>query len=467
MPTSSTCRLVVLLGAALLLLAVGARAARSQPASARRAHVAWRGGHLAEAVEESGRAVQEDPTSVYVWTLHGFLLSRSGRKEEALAAYERAASLDPQDPVVQNNRGAVLLDLGRVEEARAAIRRALAERPGYADAHNNLGVTLERSGRVSEASGSYEAATEADPTHARAHTNLGTLALRQGRVQEARECFRRANDLDPELGAPTLNLLLLGGRDLVAGDLLERLQAAARAPGASPEVRARALAALAGLETRERRFESARTLYLEALELTPEDPALLNNLAVAEDQLGRDREAILHLELALAHRPDLLVARNNTGIVHVHRGSLSLAEDVFRSVLECDPDFHRAHYNLGVVLAALGRLTEALQSFQRAAALAPRDAEVRYNLGLLRRRLGGSALQELRAYEEALRLDPDLAEAHLSLGCFLADPQTPYDLRDEKRARIHLERFLATVPTHDEEGGAQAKAWLAWLERPR
>lgn len=461
---SSRTPLVALLGG-LLLMAAGARLAHAEPSTVQRAHAAWAAGRLDEALAESERAVTEGPDSAYAWGLRAFLLSRSGRKEDALAAYDRAVALDPRAAVVQNNRGAVLLQLGRVSEASVAFAKALEVDPRYADALNNRGAALERQGRQNEAASSYRAATEADPEHAKAHSNLGTLAYRQGRNDEARERFRRAHDLDPTLGAPALNLLLVGGPDLSRDELMSSLRETAGRLDAPPKVRARAFVALAGREAAARNFEEARSLYLQALALDPDDYALLNNLAVVEDQLGLDRDAILHLEAALAQRPELLVAQNNVGIVHVHRGSMESAEAVFRYILEKDANFHRAHYNLGVVLAAQGKLSEGLQSFQRAAALAPRDAEIRYNLGLLRRRLGASEVEERRAYEAALILDPRLAEAHLSLGCFLADPQTRRDLREETQARVHLVRFLELAGDFDEGGRAQAQAWLAWLDR--
>jgi len=226
-----------------------------------------------------------------------------------------------------------------------------------------------------------------------------------------------------------------------------------------------ALAALAGRATGQRDFETARRLYLEALALRPNDAMLLNNVAVAEDQLGLEREAILHLQDALEIRPGMLVARNNIGIVHVHRGDLERAERMFRGVLADDRRFHRAHYNLGVVLAAQGQLQDAVASLELAAALAPFDAEVRYNLGLIRRQLGGSAGEERRNYERALELDPTLAEAHFALGCLLADPQTRADLRDETRAAVHLRRFLELALPSDDEGRKEAQSWLEWLDQ--
>jgi hypothetical protein len=95
--------------------------------------------------------------------------------------------------------------------------------------------------------------------------------------------------------------------------------------------------------------------------------------------------------------------------------------------------------------------------------LPPRDASVRYNLGLLRREEGVSPAAERRAYEEALALDPDLAEAHLALGAFLADPATPASLRNPEQGVRHLQRFLDLASPSDGDGRLQARSWLRWL----
>lgn len=462
-----------ILGCVLVLLAIAGpirtasaeddKAADSQAAT--EAWEIWQQGDLERALQVSARAVAQEGTSPYAWTVHGFLLSQAGRKEEALSAYEHAETLAPGDATVLNNLGTILLEFGRLDEAETRFQRALHIRPGYADALNNLGVVQERRGRDRQAAATYERAVRADPKHARAQTNLGALALKRGEVESARERFHRANAMDPSLGAPRLNLLLLetqGSRD--AGGL-ERLSRVAHDPSEPATVRAGALSALAARAVAAEEFEKARALYLEALELTPADADLLNNTAVAEDQLGLHRDAMLHLEAAMRARPGSMVARNNVGIVLVHRGSWDLAESVFRDIIERDPNFHRAHYNLGVSLAAQGRQPEALASFERAAALAPMDAAVHYNLGVIRRQLGGTDESELRSYERALEIDPDLVEAHLSIGCFLADPQTRQDLRDEKRAREHLLRFLELCLPDDEDGRTRAQAWLDWLNR--
>jgi tetratricopeptide (TPR) repeat protein len=288
--------------------------------------------------------------------------------------------------------------------------------------------------------------------------------MRQGRTAEAEASFSRAASIDADLLAPIVNLALLGVGPELDDAAVERLRRAAARPGASPEEAAAALAALAGRESRRGRHEAARAYYAEALRHRPEDAGLLNNIAVEEDHLGLDREAMLHLDAALDADPSLLVARNNQGILHLHRGDPARAEATFREVIGTEERFWRAHYNLGVVLAAQGRLEEAASALDRAAALAPRDGAVRYNRALVARSRGGTVEEERRGYEEALALAPDLAEAHLSLGALLADPATPSALRDEARALEHLQAFLRLGRSSDADGRAQADSWLSWLD---
>ena len=454
----------LLLAAVLVVAALpGTASADGLPARAREAYRAYLAGDLDRADAVSAQAVKESARSGGAWAVRGYVLSKRGDKGGAAVAYRRAVLFDPTSAIAHNNLGAVLLELGDVPEAIQAFEAALKHRPIYADARNNLGAAYERQGKLAEAQRSYRTATMIDPEHAQAFNNLGAVQLKSGDVQAASASFARAAEIDPDFGVPALNLALLGNPEDRDEAFYRKMMAEAAKPGASPRLRARVLAMRAARETDKRDWRAARALYVEALNLTPRDVTLLNNIAVVEDQLGMDREALLHLTEALDVNPDLLVAQNNVGIVHVHRGDMDLARAVFEDIIRRDNDFHRAHYNLGVVNASEGKVQAARQNFRTAARLAPRDASIRYNLAILNRRDDGDVREELRAYREVLSLDPKLTEAHLALGMLLADPGTPRNLRDAVEAARHLERFLALAPASDEEGRTQATEWLAWL----
>ena len=453
-----------------VVLTAGGLAAMGRPAGAAddpaaEALQALARGDTATALLKSEAALQKRPETAYVWNVRAYALSAAGRKDEALTAYAKASTIDPRDPLSRANRGAVLLALGKPEEALVALDEAVRVAPGYARAHNHRGVALERLGRLDESRAAFRRAIALDSRDAVAHNNLGALALKRGVEGAAAAHFAQALEIDPKFDAPAVNaaLVLVASGDSAKAEA--QILAAAERPGASAAVRARGKSVLGSRAARERRWADARTLYLDLVELDPDDPSALNNLGVAEDQLGMAREALLHFQTSLMRHPADPYVMNNVGVVHMHRGDLVQAEESFKEVLIVDARFHRAHHNLGVVLGAKGDRAGALQAFRRAAELAPQDASSVYNLALLDRDAGRlDAALERAAYERALAMDPNLTEAWLALGTLLADPTTAAAVRDPARARQALERFLSLAYPDDVAGRRQAEDWLAWLD---
>ena len=450
---------------ALTCVVLGAAPAAAETLDlAREACAASQTGQHQHAMALSQQLVDSKPHDGSAWRVHAYVLSRAEHPDLALTAYEEAIKLDPRDVIALNNAASLMLKQDRAREALMRIRDVLLIAPRYADARNNRGVALERLGRLHDAENAYRGATMVNPRHARAHNNLGAVRLRRGEVQGAATAFRRAMEIDPRLAAPRLNLALVQERGRSDAAFVEALEAQADAPGADVALRVRALAARAGQLAFDGDMEGARTKMLAALALDPQNAALLNNAGVIEDQLGNDRDAMLHLQAALESDPQLHVVRNNIGIVHVHRGDLDLAKGVFRNIIEDAPRFYRAHYNLGVIYASQGEIHEALAALRRASQIAPDDPDTIYNLGLVRSRMGAPRRVEYRYYQRALRLNPHLVEAHLGLGTLMADPETPARLRNPAQARVHLQRFLELVRPGDQAGREQAEGWLRWLD---
>gem|GEM_PF-3270228 len=456
-----------LFAASVWTSALSAGAARAADDPAADAVKAAQGGDRAQALRLSEEAVRARPTSASAWSVRGYTLSAAGRKDEALEAYAKASGLDARDLSSRVNRGAVLLELGRAAEALPVLDEALRIDPRHARAHNHRGVALERLGRLEEARVAYRTAVALAPRDPVAYNNLGALAFRRGVDAAASAHFAKALEVDPGFQAAAVNvaLTLAAAASPSAGATAEdEILAAAARPGASDRVKAKARGVLGARAVRAGDWLEAKTRFLEQVSLDPDDAGALNDLAVAEDQLGEAREALNHLEAALELRGDDSTLRNNMGVVHVHRGDYEAAEATFRQVLQGEPTFHRAWHNLGVVLGARGDRAGAALAFRRAADLAPADASTLYNLAILSRSSGGDRAAERAAYERALLIDPKLVEAHLALGTLLADPATPAPLRDPAKARAHLTTFLELAFADDVAGRKQAADWLAWLE---
>jgi tetratricopeptide (TPR) repeat protein len=170
---------------------------------------------------------------------------------------------------------------------------------------------------------------------------------------------------------------------------------------------------------------------------------------------------------------------NNRAVVALSAGDYVRAEALFIAVLKLAPDFAAAEGNLGVLLRRRGDIPGALDAYRRALALSPRDPAILGNLaalyfGLGREREAKAALKladlsvatpytilargdleaadgrvdaALRYYRRAARLDPKLADPHVSMAR-LARAAGHFD--DARRA---AERALKLDPDNVEAKG--------------
>ncbi len=199
------------------------------------------------------------------------MLARIAEQQQQFADAERWLS-KVQDPAraldVQTRRATLLARQGRVAEAREAIRRA-PERDAQ-DARAKFAAeagVLRDVKRYTDAYTVLEAATRQFPEDSDLLYERAMLAERLQRMDDAERLLRRVMTLKPD----------------------------------SPH----AYNALGySLADRGLRLEEARGLIVRALELAPGDPFITDSLGWVEFRLGRNEEALRHLQAAWAARPD-------------------------------------------------------------------------------------------------------------------------------------------------------------------
>lgn len=130
---------------------------------------------------------------------------------------------------------------------------------------------------------------------------------------------------------------------------------------------------------------------------------------------GRAAEALPPLQKAVELSPGDAQLHNNLGNSLASLDRLDDAEQCYRQTLKLRPDFSEAHQNLGNTLIKLGRHAEAAECYRHALTLKPDLAEVHNMLGSALRKLGKSAEAE-DSFRRAIQIKPDLAKAHRNLG---------------------------------------------------
>ncbi|MDE3113988.1 MAG: tetratricopeptide repeat protein [Pseudomonadota bacterium] len=181
------------------------------------------------------------------------------------------------------------------------------------------GLALGRAGRHAEAIGRFEAALARDPADIRVLFALGNTARALAMPAAAEDFFRRVLALAPgrlEALVNLANLLRANGNPEAAIALLS--PALARAPEA-----AELWLALGSAHRETDNRPEAERHWQKALELKPEDPAALGNLADLMADSGEVDGALALYDRALKRDGRNAQARLNRAILHFLKGNLT------------------------------------------------------------------------------------------------------------------------------------------------
>ncbi|MFZ9079136.1 MAG: tetratricopeptide repeat protein [Alphaproteobacteria bacterium] len=109
--------------------------------------------------------------------------------------------------------------------------------------------------------------------------------------------------------------------------------------------------------------------YQHALELTPDNTAAVNHLAIALAELGRRGESQAQWARLIELNPDSASAHFDLGMSLAFSNQVSSAESHLQQAINLDPEFDSAFLQLGLMQAYLGRFDEALSNLQSALSL--------------------------------------------------------------------------------------------------
>ncbi len=230
--------------------------------------------------------------------------------------------------------------------------------------------------------------------------------------------------------------------------------------------------------------KDARSKFLKALSLAPEDPQLQNRLGMLEMSVGNAKKATQYYTEACKLAPDVsryhmrlgdslqrqerfeeaiqvyatsldlepknAPAWNNRGFANFNINRWNEALRCYDESMRSDPSYAVAWYNYGYTLQLSGRLNDSKDYYQKAVDLDPTDkiawnnlANVHYNQGQYER--------SIEIYKKSLELDPDYVIAVNNIG----------------NALDHLHRFEEAIPYHDQAIALDPSFHYAWMAKGR
>ena len=189
-------------------------------------------------------------------------------------------------------------------------------------------------------------------------------------------------------------------------------------------------------------------------------------------QLQRDGQLPTAEELyrrVLDVEPDHPRALHYAGVLAHQRGQTADAIALVARSLALRPDEADWHSNLGIILQADGKLDAAVDAYRRAIALDPGHANAHSNLGVLLRASGKPSEAEA-AYRTAIRLDPGHVDAYTNLGILLNGLKRTEEAAECYSKAITLRprhrearRLLALAHCNLGEVGEAVKIFEEWL----
>ena len=237
------------------------------------------------------------------------------------------------------------------------------------------GAAAQQRGDLERAADAYRRAIEINPQFAEAHANLGAVLARLGQYKDAVLSYERALAINPRLTAARLNLGLAHYRAGALRAAAETLQA----------------------------VHTAEPSLLQARQL----------LGLVLVELGRDAEAIPHLEASAQAGPEEAAVLFALGRAYSRRGD-SRADAIAERLSKTPEGRPLWHQLQGLALQRDDQHRKALDAFEAAAKLNAGLPQLSINVGVSRLALGDREGARLAFTDALTRSDRDAA-AHIYL----------------------------------------------------
>lgn len=201
-----------------------------------------------------------------------------------------------------------------------------------------------------------------------------------------------------------------------------------------------------GLKAMEdRQYDSAASLFTQAVAANPKDYTAHFNLGLAYSLAGKDAQAVPEYKAVLELQPGLYQAQINLGISLLAVKDSAAAIPYLQQAAAQKPAEFRPAFYLGEALLNSSRFTEALPAYNSAVTLDPNSAAAQLGLGRAMAR-GGARKTAEEHYRRAAAIDPSYKDFLLELASY-------YEENQERAEAIGLYREFPGNPGAQERMG--------------
>lgn len=321
--------------------------------------------------------------------------------------------------------------------ALAALQKALQLDPNRSDSYLSLGILEMQGQQWAEAETNFKKAVELAPKSADALITLGNFYQTRGRYPEAEQIFRRAIQNAPSDPGPRLSLAGLFLAENKMGQAEDYLRQSKKDfPGNSL-----GYCMLGNFYIQTNQMDKALAEYAALYQEHGKDQTVKRNyiqLLILKDRLDEARK--LNDEILKA-QPSDIDAQIYKAQIQIHGGKANDAIDTLQGVLKNDPENAVAHYQLGLTFDQIGNDSRAESEWREAVRLRPDIVEAH-------RALAGSAIHRNDASMLAQEADQIIALQPGAPDGYLLRGVAEIDRRQFPAAEKYLRQSLEKEPNN-------------------
>ena len=291
---------------------------------------------IAQAKSACATALALNPNLDIVHTALGDLHSSTGQWNDAEVSYQKALSIDPSNVEALTGLGTVYTRQNRLDEAEASLRKAVDIHPGDYRAYNHLGAFLFQSGRYEEAVEQFQYVVGLQPNDMNGYGNLGGAYTLLGNFPAAAAAQQKAHDIQPTKNSySNLGMLhyYMGNFDAAIESLTSAVELKPNDYLARSNL-GDALWAAGREDEASREFAAAEALAKRALDVNPNDPLIIMDLAWIRASLDKHDEARSSIEKAIELAPADPYVHYINGLMLNRRGNSMAALKAFETAIE-------------------------------------------------------------------------------------------------------------------------------------
>jgi tetratricopeptide (TPR) repeat protein len=453
----------------------------SQEDSFQKGLAALQANRMDDSLAELTEAEREHPEDARVRNFRGIVLVRLGKNEEAASEYREAIRLDPQMEDAYRNLGFLNWNAHELEPARVALNRAVELSPSDSFAHYYLGRVLLDEGLYASAIREIESSNVPLPPETSFSIQLATAQIALGNKDKARKLLEQLATvpLDDQQSIHVAALFLALRENDSAIRIIQQLSTAPSTPenlwrqfdlaltyllagnygqaigqadsyqhaltrgnaNAHESAEAWTIVGIAAADLKQN--DRSLNAFHKAAALAPGNEENWLNLTRELMELSRYSDVISAVQDGLAANPKSYALHLRLGAAQLAAGHYTEAERNFRDLVAAGDPLPTGYIGLAQVLLRTGRAEEASGELAIAQQKLGPNFLISYFCGLAFDR-SSKPEEAIAAFQDALKLDPNNAEAHLSLG------KTEMSLGRLDAAITELQEALRLSPSNNQ-----------------